>query len=223
MPDLELQTQGHALKARIRTPPIGKVCRECLTISIDRRLRLTDVIDLLSETVFASRGVLDQVRSDNARSSWKSGAEPDLSRRRQDDLHRAGQPMGNRYCEIHDARPCDQLLDGEIFCSLALNKVALGSWRRYCNKKGPHSCLSYRRPAPELVQCPKPPFGRGPSVTRRLYPDRSCTNTEPGPLDQGRLGVDQDAKLMFVECACCVEHSNPVTSQSWGCQPERLL
>ncbi len=43
---------------------IDEFTRECLTIRIDRRLKSTDVIDVLSD-LFILRGVPGHVRSDN--------------------------------------------------------------------------------------------------------------------------------------------------------------
>jgi putative transposase len=43
---------------------IDEFTRECLAIRIDRRLRSTDVIDVLSDQ-FILRGVPDHIRSDN--------------------------------------------------------------------------------------------------------------------------------------------------------------
>ena len=43
---------------------IDEFTRECLAIRVDRRLRLTDVIDVLSD-LFILRGVPGDVRSDN--------------------------------------------------------------------------------------------------------------------------------------------------------------
>ncbi len=43
---------------------IDEFSRECLAIRVDRRLRSTDVIDVLSD-LFILRGVPDHIRSDN--------------------------------------------------------------------------------------------------------------------------------------------------------------
>ena len=40
----------------------------------------------------------------------------------------------------------DELLNGEIFCSLAEAKVLIEGWRRYYNTVRPHSSLGYRPP-----------------------------------------------------------------------------
>lgn len=43
---------------------IDEVSRECLVIRIDRKLRPSNVVDILSER-FISMGVLERIRSDN--------------------------------------------------------------------------------------------------------------------------------------------------------------
>jgi putative transposase len=43
---------------------IDEFTRECLAIRVDRKLRSTDVIDVLSD-LFILRGVPDHIRSDN--------------------------------------------------------------------------------------------------------------------------------------------------------------
>ena len=54
----------------------------------------------------------------------------------------------------------DELLDGEVFHSLAEAKVVIESWRRHHNSDRPHSALGYRPPAPEVVPWPTSPATR---------------------------------------------------------------
>ena len=44
----------------------------------------------------------------------------------------------------------DELLDGEIFYTLAEARVIVESWRRFYNTLRPHGSLGYRPPAPEV-------------------------------------------------------------------------
>lgn len=82
---------------------IDEFTRECLAIRIDRKLRSTDVIDVLSD-LFIVRGVPGHVRSEfegsaidpvnrwpeeRSRIQRQGGARVDHSRRRQDRVHRA--------------------------------------------------------------------------------------------------------------------------------------
>ena len=54
----------------------------------------------------------------------------------------------------------DELLDGEVFYSLAEAKVVIESWRRHYNTSRPHSALGCRPPAPEVVLWPALPATR---------------------------------------------------------------
>src|SRR5690606_28992525 len=42
----------------------------------------------------------------------------------------------------------DELLNGEIFYSLAEAKIIIKAWRRYYNTERPYSSLGYKPPAP---------------------------------------------------------------------------
>jgi putative transposase len=50
----------------------------------------------------------------------------------------------------------DELLNGEIFYSLAEAQILIEAWRRHYNTVRPHSSLGYRPPAPEAVPWPVP-------------------------------------------------------------------
>jgi putative transposase len=60
----------------------------------------------------------------------------------------------NGYCESFNSKLRDELLDGEVFYSLAEAKLVIESWRRHYNSNRPHSALGYRPPAPEVVLWP---------------------------------------------------------------------
>lgn len=52
-----------------------------------------------------------------------------------------GSPWENGYCESFNAKLRDELLDGEIFYSLAEAKTVIESWRQHYNIRRPHSSL----------------------------------------------------------------------------------
>ncbi|SIT15230.1 Integrase core domain-containing protein [Paracoccus saliphilus] len=81
-----------------------------------------------------------------------------------------GSPWENGYCESFNAKIRDELLNGEIFYSLAEAKIVIESWRRHYNTKRPHSSLGYRPPAPEIVQWPAPPSGAATPATQTVAP-----------------------------------------------------
>src|SRR4051812_40388345 len=51
----------------------------------------------------------------------------------------------------------DELLDGEIFYSLAEAKAVIEAWRRHYNTRRPHSALAYKPPAPKVALGPALP------------------------------------------------------------------
>ena len=62
----------------------------------------------------------------------------------------AGEPVGESLhrklqCPLHD-----ELLNGEIFYTLAEARIVIKSWRRFYNTRRPHGSLGYRPPAPEV-------------------------------------------------------------------------
>jgi len=65
----------------------------------------------------------------------------------------------------------DELLNGEIFYSLAEAKVLIEAWRRHYNTVRRHSSLEYRPPAPETVTPPYPASG---AASLHLRPDMAA-------------------------------------------------
>ena len=129
---------------------IDEFTHECLAIRVDRKLNSADVIDVLSD-LFILRGVPEHIRSDNgpefvAKSvqDWIGavGAKTAYIER--------GSPWENGFIESFNARLRDELLDGEIFYSLAEARIVIESWRRHYNTERPHGSLGYKPPAPEV-------------------------------------------------------------------------
>jgi putative transposase len=149
---------------------IDEFTRECLAIRVDRKLRSTDVIDLLSD-LFILRGVPDHIRSDNgpefvakAVRDWIAAVGARTA------YIEPGSPWENGYCESFNAKPRDELLNGEIFYSLAEAKIVIEGWRRHYNTKRPHSSLGYRPPAPQVVSWPAAPSGAASPATPAVAP-----------------------------------------------------
>ena len=129
---------------------IDEFTHECLAIRVDRKLKSGDVIDVLSDQ-FILRGVPEHIRSDNgpeflakAVQDWIGavGAKTAYIER--------GSPWENGFIESFNARLRDELLDGEIFYSLAEAKIVIESWRRHYNTERPHGSLGYKPPAPKV-------------------------------------------------------------------------
>jgi putative transposase len=147
---------------------IDEFTRECLAIRIDRKLNSTDVIDVLSD-LFILRGVPGHVRSDNgpefiakAVREWIAAVGAKTA------FIEPGSPWENGYCESFNSKLRDELLNSEIFYSLAEAKVIIEAWRRYYNTERPHSSLGYKPPAPEAIACPSKPAGSLPPAAQAM-------------------------------------------------------
>jgi putative transposase len=113
---------------------IDEFTHEALAIRIDRKLNSTDVIDVLTD-LFILRGTPEHVRSDNGPKTAYIAP---------------GSPWENGFIESFNARLRDELLDGEIFYTLAEARIIVESWRRHYNSVRPHGSLGYKPPAPEV-------------------------------------------------------------------------
>jgi putative transposase len=128
--------------------------RECLAIRVDRKLNSVDVLDVLSD-LFILHGIPGHIRSDNgpefvakAVREWIAAVGAKTA------YIEPGSPWENGYCESFNGKLRDELLDGEVFYSLAEAKVVIEGWRQHYNTRRPHSALGYRPPAPEVVPWP---------------------------------------------------------------------
>jgi transposase InsO family protein len=169
---------------------IDEFTHECLAIRVARKLRATDVIDVLSD-LFILRGVPGHIRSDNgpefvakAVQEWITAVGAKTAYIAPGSPFRATVvaliPAGpdrqlcwrweNGFIESFNARLRDELLDGEIFYSLREAQVVIESWRRHYNQLRPHASLGYRAPAPEVfvpvlaTRIPAPPRPASPTT-----------------------------------------------------------
>jgi len=129
---------------------IDEFTHECLAIRVDRKLKSADVIDVLADQ-FILRGVPGHIRSDNgpefvakAVQDWIGAVGTKTA------YIERGSPWENGFIESFNARLRDELLDGEIFYSLAEARIVIESWRRHYNTERPHGSLGYKPPAPEV-------------------------------------------------------------------------
>ena len=165
---------------------IDEFTRECLAIRVDRRLKSTDVIDVLSD-LFILRGVPGHVRSDNgpefiakAVREWIAAVGARTA------FIEPGSPWENGYCESFNSKLRDELLNGEMFYSLAEARIVIESWRQHYNTQRPHSSLGYKPPAPTAVLWPAAP------THQPWPPSRPCIRFEPGHP----MGADQSLTAM---------------------------
>jgi putative transposase len=117
------------------------------------------VLAALAE-LFIARGPPANIRSDNGPEFIATAVQKWLAQIGVKTLYIApGSPWENGYNESFNGSLRDELLNGEIFYSLAEAKVLIEAWRRHYNTIRPHSSLGYRPPAPEAVPSPVPPYG----------------------------------------------------------------
>ena len=130
---------------------VDEYTHECLAIRVARKLKSTDVIDVLSD-LFILRGVPAHIRSDNGPEFIARAVQKWISAVGSNTAYIApASPWENGYVESFNARFRDELLNGEIFYSLREAEIIIESWRRHYNAIRPHASLGYRPPAPEVV------------------------------------------------------------------------
>ena len=147
---------------------IDEFTRECLAIRVNRKLRSTDVIDVLSD-LFILRGIPGYIRSDNgpefvarAVRAWTAAVGAKTA------YIEPGSPWQNGFCESFNSKLRDELLNGEIFYTLEEAKVIIEKWRRHYNTVRPHSSLGYRPPAPGAFIPALPAPQAGPAAPGAL-------------------------------------------------------
>jgi transposase InsO family protein len=135
---------------------IDEFTRECLAIRINRKLKSSDVIDALAD-LFILRGIPEHIRSDNgAEFTAKAVQEWIAAVGTKTAYIEPGSPWENGYCESFNSKLRDELLNGEVFCTLQEAKIVIEAWRRHYNAIRPHSSLGYRPPAPEAFISSRP-------------------------------------------------------------------
>lgn len=134
---------------------IDEYTRECLAITVKRKLKSGDVLETLAD-LFVERGMPDHIRSDNGSEfratlvrEWLEGLEVKPT------YIEPGSPWENGYNESFNGKLRDELLDRELFDTLQEAQILIERWRVHYNTKRPHSSLGYKPPAPETI-LPKP-------------------------------------------------------------------
>ena len=130
---------------------IDEYTKECLAALPERKIKSEDVLDQLFN-LFVFRGVPEHIRSDNGPEFTARAVRKWLAKLGVKTLFiEPGSPWEDGYIESFNAKMRDELLNREIFTTLAEAKVLIGEWRREYNQVRPHSSLNYRPPAPEAV------------------------------------------------------------------------
>lgn len=134
---------------------IDEFTRRCLAIPTARSLKSDDVLTCLTE-LFTIHGPPDHIRSDNGSEFTANMVREWLQRINVKTLFiTPGSPWENGYNESFNGKLRDELLNREIFYTLAEAQVLVEQWRCHYNTVRPHSSLKYRPPAPETI-LPRP-------------------------------------------------------------------
>ena len=155
---------------------VDEFTRECLSIRVARKLGSADVIDVLAD-LFITRGAPAFIRSDNgpefiaiAVRGWIGGVGAKTA------FIEPGSPWENGYVESFNGKLRDELLNAEVFNTLAEARVLIEQWRVHYNTVRPHSSLNYRPPTPEVVLARVPgaltrpdPGGSPPQERRTIH------------------------------------------------------
>jgi len=151
---VEAQTHD-GRKVRLMTL-IDEFTRECLAIRVARRINSLGVLETMADVMLV-RGIPEHIRSDNGPEmtakivrNWLAGVGAKTL------YIEPGSPWENGYCESFNGKLRDELLNGEIFCSLKEAKILIEQWRRHYNTVRPHSSLGYRPPAPQAFAPSQP-------------------------------------------------------------------
>jgi putative transposase len=128
---------------------VDEYTRECLALEVARSITSEEVLDCLAE-LFVQRGLPGFIRSDNGPEFTAKAVRRWLAELEVQTLFiEPGSPWENGYVESFNGKLRDELLNGEIFCTVMEARVLLARWREEYNTLRPHSALGYRPPAPE--------------------------------------------------------------------------
>lgn len=146
-----VQARTHDGRAFRMLTIIDEYARECLVIDVARKLKSDYVLGRLA-WLMATRGVPGHIRSDNGPEFTAKAVRGWLKRVGVRMLYiEPGSPWENGYIESFNGKLRDELVNGEIFYTMAEAKALIERWRHHYNTVRPHSSLGYRPPAPEAI------------------------------------------------------------------------
>jgi transposase InsO family protein len=126
---------------------VDEYTRRCLTIDVRRRIGAINVLEVLGD-LFLEYGPPQFIRSDNGPELTATILRDWLTSLDVKTLYiEPGSPWENGYVESFNARLRDELLNGELFYTLAEARAVIGSWTLHYNTVRPHSSLGYKPPA----------------------------------------------------------------------------
>lgn len=141
---------------------IDEFTRECLAIEVGRTFTARDV-QLTLQYLFAIRGAPEHVRSDNGSEFIAREIQRWLVQAAVLTLYiQKASPWENAYVESFNGKLRDELLNRELFLSLAEARYVLDEWRLEYNHRRPHSGIGWQTPAGYAATLAGPPVGVTP-------------------------------------------------------------
>jgi len=145
---------------------IDEFTRECLAIETGRTFTARDVI-LTLQYLFAVRGAPQHVRSDNGPEFIAKEIQRWLERASVGTLYiQKASPWENGYVESFNGKLRDELLNRELFLSLAEARYVLDEWRLEYNHRRPHSSIGWQTPAAYAAKWKDESDGAFPAATQ---------------------------------------------------------
>ena len=155
-------------------PVMDEYSRENLALEVGRGMKGADVVEVLDRLV-EERGAPEYIRSDNGPEFVSKVVCEWIEKRGFKTLFiDPGSPWQNAYVESFNSRLRDELLNVEIFSTLAEARVLGNEHRSYYNEKRPHSSLGGKSPRVYAAHC-SVPVGAKPLPT----PNNGSENPEP--------------------------------------------
>ena len=141
---------------------IDEFTRECLAIEVGRTFTARDV-QLTLQYLFAIRGAPEHVRSDNGSEFIAREIQRWLQQAAVSTLYiQKASPWENGYVESFNGKLRDELLNRELFLSLAEARYVLDEWRLEYNHRRPHSGIGWQTPAGFAATLAGPAVGAAP-------------------------------------------------------------
>ena len=153
---------------------IDEFTRECLALEVGRTFTARQV-QLTLQYLFAVRGRPEHIRSDNGPEFVAKEIQRWLGRASVGTLHIGkASPWENGYVESFNGKLRDELLNRELFLSLAEARYVVDEWRLEYNHRRPHSSIDWKTPAAfAAATLAGPPVGATP------LPAGHPTNQQP--------------------------------------------
>ena len=175
---------------------LDEFTREALASEVARSITAEDTVATLDRLAALRGGTPEHIRCDNgpefiahALRDWCSASSTATA------YIEPGSPWQNPFVEAFNGRTRDEVLDIELFHTLAEAKVILADWRTAYNTEHPHSALGMLPPTRfaerwrESHPSPTPRCARPPGSLREVS---ALAATVPADTDQElSLGVDR--------------------------------